>query len=303
MKPPKGFATELYPLRHRILYSFGLSAATATQNSAYATLVMSSTDMASADPSTIVVNPHNANYVTDSGPLVRQMSIIDKLRLSIRFNMTAGCADRQEVSTDQFDGDSIYHLYFTWRPIFFSFPEKLDAADDDTGTTVATILGLTKDATNEDVVPLTTSKLPVVGNSDLSQPISTVNDVQVFGDYNMSTNLTMEDHPWDETLFQEALKRYTNKGALKACVGRTRHVHLTRNKPYKTYFLDKFVPRAIRRVVPYSHLGIQINVPTEVDIKSDYSYRVMKINVAHLGVKMICHYHEWNAEHDQDMTA
>ncbi len=172
MIPPKGFANQLYPLRHRLSYSFGLSAATVTQNSAFATLIRHTNDLIANVPKIIVVNPHNTNYVTDLGPAVAKMSIIDKLRLSIRFNLTRNAG----VGVDEID-----HLKCSWRPVFFSFPEKLDAADDDTGTTVAAILGLTKDATFEDVVPLTTNKLPVQGNSDLSQPVSSVNIAEVFG--------------------------------------------------------------------------------------------------------------------------
>lgn len=299
MIPPRGFKNELYPLRHRILYSFGLSAVTGTQNSAFATLIRHTSDVAVA-PSAIEVNPHNTNYNSETGPAVQKMSIIDKLTLSIKFNMTEG-GKTGEILSGIF-GDSLGHVKLTWRPVFFSFGEKLDAADDDTGTTVATILGLTKDATFEDVVPLTTNKLNVAGPSELSQPVSTVNIVEVFGDYNMTTDTTMEDHPWDETLFQDALRRYTNKGALKACVGRTRHVHLSDTVPYKTYFLDKFVPRAVRRVVPYTFMGIQFNCPISSDIEQDFHNSNLTAGTAHVGVKIIANYHEWNADHYQDMS-
>ncbi len=306
MIPPRGFKAELYPLRHKLLYSFGLSAATSTQNSAYCPLIMSSSDM-DVEPETIQVNPHHSGYETDAGPLVRQMSIIDKLNLSIRFNMTSDCNDKAHTSglagAEVFTGDGINHIKFLWRPFFFSFPEKLDAADDDTTTTVAAILGLTKDATNEDVVALTTNKLPIQGASEIAHPISTVNAVQVITDYNMTTDFAMEDHPWDETLFQEALRRYTNRGALKACVGRTRFVNLSRSRPYKSYYLSKFVPRAIRRIVPYSHLGIQIYVPISSDIGQDYHSEGLTAGKAHIGCKIICNYHEWSNEHDQDMES
>ncbi len=302
MRPPPGFASELYPLRHKLLYSFGLSCITASQNSAFITIIRNTSDVITNTPKSIVVNPHNTLYVSDAGPAVQKMSIIDKLSLSLRFNLTEHVADKRETSAGTFTGDTIHHLRMLWRPVFFSFPEKLDAADDDTGTTVAAILGLTKDATFEDVVPLTTTKLPVQGVSDLSQPVSTVNIAEVFGDYNMTTDTTMEDHPWDETLFQDAIRRYTNKGALKACVGRTRHVNLTRERPFKNFFIDKFVPRSIRRIMPYSFMGIQINLPIISDIGQDYFADNPATSKAQVGVKCIINYHEWNADHYQDMT-
>jgi len=306
MRPPPGFASELYPLRHRVIYSFGLSMLQSGQNTAIATLVRHTSDVIANTPKIIVVNPHNPLYVEDNGAAVCKMSIIDKLNLSIKFNMTENCATGHHsagTSTSEvFEGDSVTSMKFLWRPIFFSFAEKLDAADDDTGTTVETILALTKDATFEDVVPLTTNKLPVQGSSELAQPVSTVNIAEVFGDYNMTTNTAMEDHVWDEDLFQDAIRRYTNKGALKACVGQTRHVTLSTDRPFKNFYISKFVPRAIRRVMPYTFMAIQVHVPLTGEIGQGYHATALTASVAHLGVKIIANYHEWNADHFQDMS-
>ncbi len=197
MNPPRGFKSEVYPLRHRVMYSVGLSCVTGTMNTAFCTLVRHTNDVIAGTPGSIVVNPHNTNYVEDNGAAVCKMSILDKLSLSIKFNLT-----------ENFTLDSMNKLKFLWRPIFFSFPEKLAAADDDTGTTEESILGLTSDATLEDVVPLTTNKLPVVGASEKNQALSTVNIAEVIGDYNMSTDATMEDHVFVEDTFQAALRRY-----------------------------------------------------------------------------------------------
>ncbi len=308
MIPPRGFKSEVYPLRHRIVNSFVLSAVTANQNSVFITLVRSTQDPAMIKPDLINVNPHKTFYKEETGPLVHKMSIIDKLSLSLRFNLTANCWLAQHVSgtstNEVFKGaDRLPHLMFTWRPIFFTFREKLDAADDDTGTTVAAILGLTADDTNQDVVPLTTNKLNTLGSSDLPMALSTVNDTEVgTTDYNMTTDETYEDQPWDEDLFQEALMRFTNKGALKACVGRTRYVHLTYQRPFKNFYVNKFVPRSIRRAMDFTFFGIQVNVPTSDKITSDYHTPTLTSSIAHLGIKCICQYHEWNSEHNQDMT-
>ncbi len=303
MIPPRGFKSELYPLRHRLQYAAGLSLTTANINSVFFTILRHTNDVIAGTPGSIIVNPHNTGYVTDAGAAVAKMSIIDKVRISLKFNMTSMCNPRTETAAGTFANDGIEHLHLTWRPVFFSFPEKLDAADDDTGTTVATILGLLKTAAQEDVVPITTNNLPVIANSDKPQPMSTVNIAEIYSDYNMTTDTIMEDHPWDEDLFQEAMQRYTNKGALKACVGRTRHVHLTRGKnPYKTFYMDKFVPRSVRRIMPYSFFGIQINLPTEADFGADYYGSTMTANRAHVGIKMLVQYHEWNADHYQEMS-
>jgi len=292
MIPPSGFTQELYPLNHWIEYSFGLCITADTLNTALCTLVRHTNDIITTGagvPKMIITNPHNTGYVSDAGPAVCKMSIIDKMRLSIKFNRTEAC-----------DTDSIESIKFLWRPIFFSFREKLQAADDDTGTTVESLLGVTSDTTFEDVVPLTTNKLLTAGASGKSQPVSSVNIAEVFGDYNMTTNTTMEDHVWDETLFQDALRRYTNKGALKSMVGRTRHVTLTKNKPYKNFYFDKFVPKAIRRVQPYSFFAIQVHLPEDEDMGQSYFSSANTATIAHLGCKIMANYHEWNIGHYQD---
>ncbi len=301
MRPPRGFENEKYPLRHRLISGFSLNLGNETQNSYLLPLVMSSNDMAGL-PETIIVNPHNTAYVEDGGPLVRQMSIIDRMRISLKFNLTSYCEHPSETSSAAWSGDGVSALSFLWRPIFNVYPEKLDAADDDTGTTVAAILGLTKDATKEDVVPVTTTKLPSAGPSNIVQPTSTVNDIQVIGDFNMSTDLEPEEHVFDEDLLHSALRRYTNKGALRSCLGRTRHVTLTRQRPFAHFFLDKPVPRAIRRVQPYGFFAIQVHLPIDTHVSQKYMALDASNSVPHLGCKIICNYHEWNFEHDQSMN-
>jgi len=291
MIPPRGFKSELYPLEHRLITSAGLSVVTENENTILMTLVRSTTDLETGVPGSIVVNPHHTGYVNDAGPAVCRMSIIDKMRISLRFNIT-----------EHVELDKITKVSFQWRPIFFSFREKLQAVDDDTGTSVETILGLTSEPINSDVVPLSTVKLPEAGDSNLLQPVSTVNIAEVFGDYNMTTNLINENHPWDEDLFQEALRRYSIKGALRSMVGSTRHVTLTPNKPYKNFYIDKFVPKAIRRVQPYTYFGIQVHCPVGSDHKGEYNATAVTGNVAHLGVKCLAQYHEWNADHYQEMS-
>ncbi len=305
MRPPRGFENEKYPLRHKLVHACVLNLGTDTLNTVLLPLVMSSTDMdVAAD--TINVNPHNSvNYDEDGGPLVRQMSIIDRMTISIKFSMSHHCGPAHHSSgqstSEIFTGDDVPLFKFLWRPIFNVYPEKLDAADDATGTTVAAILGLTKDATNEDIIPITTNKLLTGPTGTLALPVSTVNAVQVFGDFNMTTNTAMEDHVHDETLLQTALRRYTNKGALRSCLGRTRHVTLTRQKPFKNFYIDKFVPNAIRRVQPYGFFAIQIHMPYDADIDQYMQSSVIGNTKGHLQIKMITNYHEWNVEHDQGM--
>ncbi len=298
MIPPRGFETEKYPLRHRLAFSASLGASVDTNNTVFLPIVMNSTDTTTG-PVGIFTNPHNSLYVEDNGPQVHPMSIIDKMRISLKFNLTNEAADRQETASGVWTGEAIHALHLLWRPIFGSFREKLDAIDDDTTNTVAAILGLTVDSTFEDVVPITTNKLSVTGPSDKALPVSTAYNVQVFGDFNMTTDTTMEDHVWDEDLFQSGLRRFTNKGALRSMVGRTRHLTLTRERPFQNVYMDKFVPRAIRRIVPFSFFGIQVHVPIMADVEQTYTATNLA-GSALLGIKCLVNYHEWNFEHTQD---
>ncbi len=305
MIPPRGFKSEVYPLRHRVIYSFGLGAKSDTANTALCTIVMQSNDIQNPVDQ-VVVNPHNTLYESDAGPHCAKMSIIDKMNISLKFNTTNFWSDLAHTSglagAEVFSGDSIHVLKFLWRPFFWSFSEKLDAIDDDTSTSVTEILAMTKGVSQEDYVPITDNKLPSAGPSEKDHPVSTVYGTQAYTDFNMTSDLKMEDHNFDEDLLQDALRRYTIKGALRACMGRTRHVTLSRSKPFHNVYLSKFVPRAIRRVMGYTYMGIQIHVPIESQIEQAYMGGNLTSAAPHLGVKLIANYNEWNADHFQDMT-
>ncbi len=289
MIPPKGFKAELYPLRHNFFYSFGLSMETETINSTIATLVKNYDGV--QDPQSIKTNPHHPSFETETGAICSPMSIIDKLTLSMKFNIT-----RQAIA-----GDVMTRVKVEWTPIFASFPEKLDAADEKSTTTVKALLGLTTDATEEDITPAFAVKLSTDGDTDLAHPVSTANFTEVFGTLNLTTNTTMEGVPFNKDTFLKALRYYTNKGALKACIGRTRHVTIFShgNNSTKSFQIKKFVPRAVRRIVPYSFFGILFHCPIETDYGSDYHTTALTASKAQVGVKVHVAYHEWNAEHDQ----
>ncbi len=288
MIPPSGFKSTLYPLRHKLKYAVGIDAGTAAINSTIFTLVK---NYKSANAATVVdVNPSHASFDTETGAICGKMSIIDRLKLTLKFNLTRA-----------FIGVNNIALSVQWTPIFFSFPEKLDAADDETTATVATILSLTKDATEEDITPAFGTKIVSVATSSLVHPTSSVNFTEVFGTLNLTTNTQMEGVPFDKDRFHDALKFYTNKGALKACIGQTRSMVLTQDRPQKTYHIDKFVPRAIRRIVPYTYFGILIHVPLESDVSQAFFSTTLATSPS-VGVKAICTYDEWNIDHNQDMT-
>ncbi len=289
VRPPAGFTAELYPLRHKFAYSAGLSAVTATMNSTMFTLVKNY--KSSDNPDTVNVNPHHASFVTETGAICAPMSIIDKLRLTLKFNLTK----------QGYTSDAITNLSMWWQPIFFSFPEKLDAADDVSTDTVAALLSLTKDATEEDITPAFATKLPTDGASDAPNPASTVNFTEVFGTMNLSVDTTPEGVPHDDDTLMKAFRYYTNKGALKACLGKRRNFRLTGTKTEQSFHINKFVPKAIRRIVPYTFFAILVHVPLASEKEQYYYSHAITASKAQVGCKALITYDEWNSDHLQEM--
>lgn len=140
MQPPRGFVAERYPLRHRFMYSIGLNGVTAGQNSTMCSIVRGSADTAMNNPNTIEVNPHNANFLQETGVLCHQMSILEKIKIAMNFTLT------EDAITD-----GVKSMTIKYMPIFCSFPEKLASTDDETGFTAASVLELLGDATVSEI--------------------------------------------------------------------------------------------------------------------------------------------------------
>ncbi len=290
MRVPAGFEQQKNPLRHKLNYSFALSARSATQNSTICSLVRN--HKSAIDATTIQVNPHNSGFQVDTGSIVSPMSIIDRLKMSIRIGLTDHAITTQRAKS----------VKVSWMPIFNSFDEKLLAVDDMSTDTVEEILELNTASASEQILPLfTTTKLNTDGDSEQNHPVSTATFAEVFGTLTLTTDTKMESVAFDNTKFHQALKYYTNKGAMKTLIGRTRSITLTEGKPFANFFIDKFVPRAIRRIVPYSYFGILFHVPVSADDESYYYSNSLVALKADVGIKLLCNYHEWNADHDQSM--
>ncbi len=289
MIPPGGFKQPDWPLRHKFYNAFGLSPVDEDSNTTYIPIIRHYKTTNVLD--TIDVNPKHASYDKETGCVCSKNSIIDKLKINLTFNR-ANLADNTASA-----------LRIWWQPIFFSFGEKLDAADDFTGTTVASLLGLVKDATEEDVTPLyNNTKLITLGASDRAQPVTTVNMTETFGILNMDTNLNHESVTYDDELIKDALTHYTNKGALRACMGRRRYLTLDKNHTHQSFFIDKPVPRAVRRIVKYSFMAILVHFPIVSKNAQLYQNGALTTDLVYCGITCKVKYNEWNEGHMQDLT-
>ncbi len=285
--PPRGFEEGKHPLRHKMYYTAGLSLITATQNTAHFPVVRYYKTV--NDPDTIDVNPKHASYDKETGPMCSPQSIIDRMKINITLSLTKIALSK------------VTAIRCWWQPIINAFPEKLDAADDFTGDTVASLLKVTKDATEEDVTPsFSDVKFTVVGSSDRLHPLSTVNKTETIAHANLDTDATAESVGWNDENIKDALLHYTNKGALRSCLGRRRYVTLTEKNPIHSFYIDKPVPRAIRRMVPYSYMGILIHLPVVADNDQIYQDTDPTAAIAYVGATVKIKYNEWNSEHNQD---
>ncbi len=285
--PPRGLKAEENPLKHRFDYSFALNASADTLNSCWVTLVRSDKLSTTANAKSILVNPHNTDVDVETGPLCHEMSILQRMKIIINMSHTPT--------------DLNFPFKLSITPFFCSFGEKYDAKDDDTALTVASIMQLTKDDTNEDIVPLTTNNLTVVGNSKKDHPLSTVNLAEVATThYNMTGDAIMEDTPFANEAFQRLITMGTNKGALKSCLGRTRHYMFDKTHFTHSLFLDKFLPRPIRRIVPFTFFGLLFHMPIETDPEAFYQAVAVSTTLGHIGIKVMIRYDEWNELHDND---
>ncbi len=290
MIPPKGFKAEIYPLRHKFMYSCGLSILQASNNSTMFTLAKNYKQ--AVKPDTITVNPHNANFDVETGAICNPMSILDKMVISMHFTLT------EDSITDGIKSAKVMYM-----PIFTSFDGRLDSTDTVTTTTAAALLELTKDATAEDVTPAFATNLNVdAGTSDRDHPVSTVNFTEVFGTLNLSADLLMEGVPWIHDTFLKGLKYYTNKGALRSMIGRARWLTLTDNHPSKTVYIKKHVPRDVRRIQPYSFFGMLIHVPIQNDFSQYFYSGATTTAKPNVGVKALITYDEWHPDHIQEMS-
>ncbi len=296
--PPKGLKSQEHPLKHRFDYSFGLSAVTATQNSAWVSLVRHTSDATVANARTILVHPDNNDQDIETGPCCTKMSIIQNMTVMISMVKSA-------------NNNLTMPFKMSITPFFASFPEKYDILDNDSAVSIQSVMQLTKtdpSGAQGDVVPLTTNKLPVDGVSDKSHPLSTVNLAEAFDTtYNMTTNATMEDTPFNMETFQSLLHHGSAnvRGGLKAVLGRTRRFTFQGKIKGEIHnlFIKKFVPRPIRRVVDCTYFGLLFHVPLPVDIDSYYQDGTISPSKSNIGIRVLVRYDEWNEDHDNGRGA
>lgn len=287
-RPPSGLFTKRYPLSHNFSYIYDLNIDSETKNSTILTLIRSSMDAAVVAANAVETNPMHANFAEETGPLCLYNSIIDKLTLSLRFTMSPGA-----LATDNLAAINVY-----WMPIFGQFKEPWEALDESTGTATPTsILGLTKDDTNKDIVPAFSGVDVGTG----SQALSTINDTEnAVNDYNLTTNSILESVAFDDGEWYDAMQYYTIDKVLTRLTGRMNKIVLTKTNPHRNIFMKKFVPRSIRTVKKYCFFGILVYAPISGSL-NQLMPAGQTTDIAHVNCQAITRYSEWHADHNNEI--
>ncbi len=285
MIPPRGYNRQDDALIHRFNYTFGLSTKGGTLNTTIVPLVKSY--KTTVDPSTIQVNNHNSLFQVETGAVCQRDSIINDFSLYQQFNLTDSA-----MTTNNYESLSIFVT-----PIFFSFREKLDSADMETTTTLLSLLNLTADDTQEDVVPTFTVGADLTSSG--TYPYSSVNLVETKTEAGLDTGDTFEGVAFNQITESSAKAFYTNKGALKSILGNTRRYDLRRTRPVFRSFVKRPVPKSIRTMMEFGFFAMRYHVPLYNDVNNPLTTQGVTTSLADVGVTGFCKFHEWNKDFDQ----
>ncbi len=280
MFPPRGYRAEEYPLPHSHAFKFELEAEDETKNSTIIPLFRMTEAFAS--PETVEVNPGNTNFAEDPGSACCRGSIIPKVTLNFNAHIPKG-----GIETDK-----LRAIKFMWWPIYVAFKDMLDAADEKTATTLATILHLQSDATNKDVYPLYAGV-----NIGSGLGLSTIGYAEAFGDLGMDVSNAVESVAHTDESWWDAMQYFTNRGMLRKAVGPRRTVTVTRDRPYQ-YFSNNFTQPTVKRMNPYTFCGIAFHLPQGGD-KSQFFEAADTTAISHLRIGGHVRFNEWNNAFDQ----
>ncbi len=279
--PPRGYKETDKPLDHEGWQHFSLHAEGTTKNSTIVPL-FKMTEECNA-PENVEVNPTNDNFAIDGGTACHRGSIIDKLRLEMRMDLS-----KVAIETDK-----VRQLEVMWAPIYTAFLDSLDASDEKTGADIETIYELQHETTNKDTFPLYAN----VKLTGTSMNLSTVGFAEDLGDLGLTTTAVIEAVAMSEirVLFNQ-MRYYTNSGMMKKVVPRWHRVRLSRDRPYFT--VQRFINKTVKRMNPYTFCGIlftlaQVGSPEQFGLASETT------DIDHVNVKMTWNYEEWNTAFEQ----
>ncbi len=277
--PPRGYAAQEYPLPHNWGFECELNADAASQNCTYIPLILHDEGMTGVE--SVNVNPKHGSFAESSTPYCYPDSIIPKMMYRMQVSLTKGAIET----------DKMRSCVFNYMPVYTAFVNRLDAADDKTGTKVETILDLEYETVGKSCYPIwTTTKL------DMSYTVG-IHGSATTALMGMTTSPTLENIAFLPETFFDALQYYTNSSMLKKVVGPWKTATVTRDRPFK-YYSNNFTHPNVKRINPYTFCGMLIYTPNGGDFAQNFEAADVT-DISHLLVKGHVRYDEWNAHFDQ----
>ncbi len=283
-RPPRGYDRDDFSLPHRFKYYFGMDFSNSAKNGTTLTYLRTSKD--SVNPETIEVNTKNANFAVDGGPVVCYDSIVNKIMIAKRFVFT-----KHAHVTDQ-----IPRILVRTFKIIGAHEDSWTPADELTSTDTASLLGVTDDATKEDVTP--TFNGTDLGNAG-NQPLSDVTMPEAYTDYNLTTNAVLESVNTNINTIFAAMHYYTNGGKLKSLMRPVKTFNLSQNKRWHNTFESRFVPRKIRRGIESLYFGEHIDMPQYSSSQSFHDLAHTATAGNHVFCVVDVQFNEWNKKFEQ----
>ncbi len=279
--PPAGYNLEEYPLPHTFVYDcdFGLESAVADVTTICPIIVY--TEEAGA-VETIEVNPRNANFAQDTGPLIHPGSIVPKISVSMSAFLNEAAI-----------AEGVRRLNFFTMPIYSSF-DSLDAFDEKTGATLLTTLGMEKNGTPQRVGP-NFNTVNLKGGSDY--PLSTIPFTQTATTAGLTTDASMEGIAFSLSNYWNAMRFQTNRNMLKKVTGQMK-LHTMTDRFNFHSFSNNFTYPTVKRGNPFTFCGVLVHIP-----QAESEHQMINAgeitDISHMTFRMRISFDEWNPQFDQ----
>jgi hypothetical protein len=269
---------EWFPRPHlgRVTYAHGLETGVAN----YATMIpIIMSDEGKGDPSAFNANPEHTSFAETSEPNCYPNSRVDSAFVEIIFTMTKGALET----------DKVHAIRCCFMPITSSFGDELDAKDEKSTETIASLLELQKESTDRQCYPLW---------NGVDMPVPFTNSTDMMANIpGLTTDQKLEAVAFSVGTFYSALQYYTNGGKLKKCVGGLKWFTLTRQKPF--YKVRIHLKGKAKRMNPYTFFGVLTEVPP-VDDHLQVALSADTTNIQHVQVNFNYRYNEWNSAFDME---
>jgi hypothetical protein len=230
-------------------------------------------DEGMTSPSSYKSNPVNPSFTETDGPNVYPESYITDFRAGLQFALT-----KEFHQTDK-----IQNMVMYFMPIFTAFKEDLTPIDEVSTLDIEDILELQHEDTDRQTYPLWNG-----------QTLSTTftNSSDCGADVPGLTGEALEAVTFDQEVFYDALRYYTNAGKLKTVQGGLHKVILTKDKPIKNYKIH--LRSATKRANEYMFSGVLIHVPQAGSFYQPVQLGSVTADTDHVVVTHYQRYYEWN---------